>query len=44
MTTSVRHNFHILFLLGHLDILTFPYVYYTKDAFNKAVKWKINIF
>ena len=44
MTASVRHNFGKLFLLDQLVILTFPNVPYAKDEFNKAVKWKINIF
>ena len=44
MTTSVRYNFDNLFFLGQFVILTFPNVHYTKDAFNKAVKWKTNNF
>ena len=44
MNTSVQHNFGDLFVLGQLVIVIFPNVYYTKDAFNKAFKWKTNIF
>ena len=44
MTTSVRHNFGKLFLLGHLVILTYRNVHYTKNVFNEAVKYKKNIF